>query len=63
MCYLVSDDKMQTYYKDNESSIGHRSITDNTIPKALEEFGATINFIDVWLKCFLKNMKLDVYHI
>ena len=52
MCSLVFHDILQLDYKDDESSIGDRSIPDNATPKVLEALGATINFIDIWLKFF-----------
>ena len=55
MCYLVSHDKFQLDYKDDDISIGDRSITDNATTKTLESLGATINFIDIWFKLFLGN--------
>ena len=55
MCYLVSHDKLQLDYEDDENSIGDRSIPDNAATEALESLGATINFIDIWLKLFLEN--------
>ena len=55
MCYLVARDKMQPDYKDDEISIGNRSIPDNATLKALEALGSIINFIDIWLKLFLVN--------
>ena len=57
MCYLVSHDKLQPDYKYYESSIGDRLIPDNAKIKSLEALGATINFIDVWLKLFPGNYK------
>ena len=63
MCYLVSQDRLQLYYKYDESSIGYRSIPDNATTKALEALGTTINFIDIWLKFFLEMLTLDVMHI
>ena len=33
MCSLVAHDKMQPDYEDDESSLGDRSITNDTIPK------------------------------
>ena len=50
MCSLVAHDILQLYYKDDESSIGDRAITDDATIKTLEALGATINFIDIWLK-------------
>ena len=50
MCSLVAHDKMQPYYEDDERSLGDSSTT-----KALTALGATLNFIDIWLKLFLGN--------
>ena len=55
MCYSVARDKMQPDYKDDDISIGNRSIPDNATPKSLEALGSTINFIDIWLKLCLEN--------
>ena len=52
---LVAHDKLQPDYKDDEISIGDRSITNIATPKALEALDATIDFIDIWLKLFLEN--------
>ena len=62
-CSLAAYVKMKPEYKDDESSIGDRSIPDNATPKVLEALGATINFIDIWLKCFLENYntRYDAY--
>ena len=63
MCYLVAHYRLQLYYKYDESSIVDRSIPDNVTTKALEALGATINFIDIWLKLFLRkfNARCDAY--
>ena len=63
MCYLVPHYILQIYYKDDEKSIGDSSIPDNATTKALEALGATINFIDIWLKLFLENFnaRCDAY--
>ena len=63
MCYLVAHDRLQLDYKYDESSIGDRVIPDNATTKALEALGATINFIDIWLKLFLGNFnaRCDAY--
>ena len=55
MCYLVSHDKIQPAYENDESSIVDRSIPKYATTKALKSLGATLNFIDIWLKCFLVN--------
>ena len=47
MFYLVSHDKLQLDYKDDERSIGDRSILDNATTKALEVLGTTVNFIGI----------------
>ena len=52
MCSLVSHDRFQLDYKDDEISIGDRAIPDNATTKTLEASGATINFIDIWIKLF-----------
>ena len=58
MCSLVAHDKMQPYYEDDERSLGDSSTT-----KALTALGATLNFIDIWLKLFLDNYsaRCDAY--
>ena len=53
MCYLVEHDKMQRDYEDDERSLGDSSITKDTKTKSLTELGATLNFIDLWLKLFI----------
>ena len=60
---LVAHEKLQVYYKDDESSIGDRAIPDIESTKTLEELGATINFIDIWLKLLLENFnaRCDAY--
>ena len=50
MCSLVAHDRLQLDYKDDERIIGDRAIPDDTTIKILEELGATIYFIDIWLK-------------
>ena len=63
MCSLVDHDRLKLDYKDDESSIGDRSIPDDATIKTLEEFGATINFIDIWLKLLREhfNARRDAY--
>ena len=53
MCSLVEHDKMQRDYEDDERSLGDSSITKDTKTKSLTELGATLNFIDLWLKLFI----------
>ena len=55
MLSLVSHDKIQPAYEDDEISIGDRSIPKNATTEALEALGATLNFIDIWLKLFEEN--------
>ena len=50
MCSLVSHDRLQIYYKDDEIIIGDSAIPDDATIKTFEALGATINFIDIWLK-------------
>ena len=50
MCYLVAHDRLQLYYKYYEINIGDSAITDDATIKTLESWGATFNFIDIWLK-------------
>ena len=50
MCSLVAHDRLQLYYKDDESSIGDREIPNDATIKTLGVLGATFNFIDIWLK-------------
>ena len=42
-------------YEDDESSIGYRLICKHVTTKALEAFGDTFNFIEVWLKLLDNN--------
>ena len=55
MCYLVAHDKMQPDNEDDEISIGDRSILEYATTKLLKTLGATINFIDIWIKLFFDN--------
>ena len=55
MCYLVSHDRLQLDYKDDESSIGDRAITNDATIKTLDSLGANSNFIDTWLKLLREN--------
>ena len=54
-CSLVAHDRLQPDYKDDESSIGDRSIPNDAILKELKSLGATFNFIDIWLHFFREN--------
>ena len=55
MCSLVAHDKIKSDYEDYGIIIGDRSITKDETTKELKVLGATINFIDIWLKLFLDN--------
>ena len=55
MCYLVAHNKIQPAYEYYEISIVDRSIPKYATKKALKSLGATINFVDIWLKCFVEN--------
>ena len=54
---------MQPHYEDDESNLGDRSITKYATTKELTSLGATVNFIDIWLKLFLDNYsaRCDAY--
>ena len=45
-------------YEDEEISIGDRTIRKNATTNALEELGATLSFIDIWLKLFDGNYEV-----
>ena len=55
--------KCNQIYEYDESSIGDRSIPKYATTKTLKALGATLNFIDIWLKLFLDNYdaRCDVY--
>ena len=55
MCSIVAHDKKQPAYKYEETSIGDRLITKHVTPEALEELGATFNFINIWSKLLDDN--------
>ena len=55
MSSLVAHVKIQPAYEDDESSIGDRSIPKYVTTKQLKELGATISFIDIWIKQFVEN--------
>ena len=55
MCSLVAHDRLEPDYKDDESSIGDKEIPNDATTKTLDSLGATLNFIDMWLKLFLGN--------
>ena len=47
MCFIVENDKKQPAYEDDEISIRDRLITKHVTAEALEELGATFNFIEI----------------
>ena len=55
MCCIVANDRLQLDYKDDEISIGDSAIPNDATIKTLEELGATINFIYIWLKLLRGN--------
>ena len=55
MCSLVASDRLQPDYEDDLSSIGDREILNDATIKTLEALGATLNFIDIWLKLLRQN--------
>ena len=55
LCSLVDHDRLQLDYKYDKSSIGDRAIPDDSTIKTLQALGATINFIDIWLKLLREN--------
>ena len=55
MCYIVGHDKKLPAYKDDESIIGDTLIPKHGSIEALEALGATIYFIDIWLKLLEEN--------
>ena len=55
MCSLVAHDRLQDNEQDDEISIGDRVIPKDATVKALKSFGATFNFIDIWLHNFRHN--------
>ena len=64
-CSIVAHDKKQPLYEDYERSIGDRPIPKNSTTKTLEALGATLNFIDIWLKLFDQNydVRNEAYNI
>ena len=55
LCYLVAYDKKQPAYWYDKISIGDRIIPKHVTTDALEALGATLNFIEIWLKMLDKN--------
>ena len=65
MCSIIAHDKKQPAYEDEWSSIGDRPIPKNTTTWALEALGATLNFIDIWIKLLHNNyyVRREAYYI
>ena len=63
MCSLVEHNKIQPNYEDYDWSLVDRSIPKYATTKALTALGATLNFIDIWLKFFIDNYnaRCDAY--
>ena len=55
MCYIISHDKQQPTYVDDEISGGGIPITKNATTESLEALGDILNFIYCWLKLFHRN--------
>ena len=55
LCSIFEHDKKQPAYEDEERSIGDRLVTKNATTEALEALGATLSFIDIWLKLLEDN--------
>ena len=49
---------LKTSYEDEEISIGDRPIPKNATTESLEALGATLNFIDIWLKLLDQNCEV-----
>ena len=62
-CSLVAHDRLQLYYKDDESSIGDRAVTTDATIKTLKALGASFDFIDIWLKLLREkfNARCEAY--
>ena len=58
ICSIISHAKEQPFYEDEERSIGDRPIPKNETTEALESLGATLNFIDFWIKLFHHNYEI-----
>ena len=64
MCSITANDKVQPTYFDDASSVVSRAISKNATTSALESLGATLNFINCWLKLFHNNYEVrsKMYH-
>ena len=63
MCSLVAHDKIQPNHEDDEIIIGDRSIHRYETTKSLKSLGATLNFIDAWIKLLpnIYDSRCDAY--
>ena len=52
MCYMTAHYRQQSKYVDNSISSGGIAIPKNATTASLKSLGATLNFIDCWLKHF-----------
>ena len=54
---------MQPYYEYNESILVDRQIIKYSTPKTLTALGATLDFIDIWIKLFFDHYsaRCDAY--
>ena len=55
LCSIVAHGEKKPAYEDYENIIGDRLIPNHVKTEALESLGATLNFIDIWLKLLDKN--------
>ena len=55
MWSISAHDKLKPTYIDDASSVCGRSIPKNATIAALSSLGATLNYIDCWLKLFHRN--------
>ena len=55
---IIAHDKKQLSYEDKEIIIGDSPIPKNKTKEVLEALGATLNFIDFWLKLFRHNYEV-----
>ena len=55
MCSMIALDKQQPTHVENESSGVGLPAPKNSTKEALEALGATLNYIDFWLKMFHQN--------
>ena len=58
MCYIIAHDKQQPIHIDDEISVRVIPIPKNSTTEELEALGATLNFIDFWLKPFNTNYEV-----